>query len=152
MMKTGTHTIQQPTSMVIGMRCFGMSKRVKLSKTMINLIDDFETRIRILSKSLRKEVDKNKIIEKIKNHYHKSDPLDLDGRTSIDSLKFENETEDFLVEGRRGPSAWIGKYLAELFPTKRIHVTWLSIDWKSGSIIYEFDNGELFEDIRKYET
>jgi len=57
-----------------------------------------------------------------------------------------------LVEGRRGPSAWIGKYLAELFPTKRIHVTWLSIDWKSGSIIYEFDNGELFEDIRKYET
>lgn len=108
-----------------------------------------ENRIRILSKSLRKEVDKNEIIAKIKNHYRDSDSFDLDGNVWIDTLIFEDDTEDFIVEGRKVPSTWIAKYLAKLFPSKRIHLTWLTLDWKSGSIIYTYDNGKLYEDIRR---
>ncbi len=124
-------------------------KMMNMLKTMIDLVHNHETRIRILSKSLRKEVDKNEIIAKIKNHYKNSEPYDLDGRTNIDSLIYEDETEDFIVEGRNGPSKWIAEYLAKLFPSKRIHMTWLCIDWKSGSTIYTYDNDKLYEDIRK---
>ena len=118
---------------------------------MINLIYDFETRIRILSKSLRAEVDKDEIIKMIKSHAESADPYELDGRTDLSSLMYEEEQEDFLVEGRKGPSTWIGKYLARMFPEKRIHLTWMSIEWKTGSIIYMLSGDELIEDIKRNE-
>jgi hypothetical protein len=115
---------------------------------MIDLVEDFETRIRILSRSLRSEVDPKDLIRKVKNHYEKLKVIELSDRTNIDSLAFDKDNEDFVVQGRKAPSRWIGEYLAELFPKKRVQLSWLSINWKRGCVIYCFDNGKLQVDIK----
>ena len=119
---------------------------------MIDLIYDFETRIRILSKSLREQVDKKEVIKSVKRQYDNAETMELDGRTNIESFKFDEATEEFLVQGRKGPSTWIGKHTAELFPSKRVHLSWLSLDWKTGSIIYTYENHELLEEIKRNHT
>ena len=115
---------------------------------MIDLVEDFETRIRIQSKSLRSEIDPKDLIRKVKNHHAKLKIIGLSDRTNIDSLAFDKDNEDFVVQSRKAPSRWIGEYLAELFPKKRVLLSWLSINWKRGSIIYCFDEGELQVDIK----
>ena len=119
---------------------------------MIDLVDDFETRIRILSKSLREQVDKKEVVKKVKSYHANAESIDLDGRTNIGTFVYDETFEDFMVLGRKGPSTWIGKYIAELFPTKRIHLTWVSIEWKRGSVIYTYDGSEFQEDERKFKA
>ena len=119
---------------------------------MIDLVDDFETRIRILSKSFREQVDKKEVVKKVKSYHANAGSIDLDGRTNIGTFAYDETSEDFMVLGRKGPSTWIGKYMAELFPTKRVHLSWLSLSWKRGSIIFTYDNEKLLEDIKQNKT
>ena len=106
---------------------------------MMSLVNDFETRVRILSNRLRRATDMDELIQKV-YEYGKNQPREqLDGRTHIGTLCYEKETEDLIVVGRKGPSTWIGKYIAKLYPGKRIKVSWLSLDWERGKVIYCYD-------------
>jgi hypothetical protein len=106
---------------------------------MMSLVNDFETRVRILSNRLRRATDMDELIQKV-YEYGKNQPREqLDGRTDIETLCYERETEDLIVVGRKGPSTWIGEYIAKLYPGKRIKVSWLSLDWERGKVIYCYD-------------
>ena len=115
---------------------------------MIDLIHDFETRIRILSRNLRSEISPKEVIGTIINHHASTRVLELDGRTDIKSLWFDESSEEFVVQGRKGPSTWVGKYLAEKFQSERVHLSWLSIDWERGSVIYCCIDGELQVEVK----
>ena len=62
--------------------------------------------------------------------------------------RFDESSEEFVVQGRKGPSTWVGKYLAEKFPSERVHLSWLSIDWERGSVIYCRIDGELQVEVK----
>jgi hypothetical protein len=52
----------------------------------------------------------------------------------------------FRVE--KGLALGLGKYLAEKFPSERVHLSWLSIDWERGSVIYCCIDGELQVEVK----
>jgi len=106
---------------------------------MLDLYNDYETRIRILSNRLRRATDMDELIQKVSEYGKNHPPEQLDGRTDIETLCYEKETEDLIVVGRKSPSTWIGKCIAKLYPGKRIKVSWISLDWERGKIIYCYD-------------
>ena len=97
-------------------------------------------RVGYCAKDLRNEIDSNQLIGKNFQYHRLALPEQIDGRTNIESLHYDDETEEFVVEGRRSASTWIGKYIAELYPDKRVKVSWISLDWHSGKIILCYDN------------
>jgi len=111
----------------------------------LTLHNNFETRIRVLSKSLRQEINKTELINEIRQAYDQSEQIERDGYPDLESLEFELETEDFLVHGSNGPITWIGIFLAWKYPEKRIRVSWLNLDWKKGKVYFIVVNDKLIK-------
>lgn len=102
----------------------------------LTLHNNFETRIRILSKSLRQTINTTDLINEIKQVYNQSELIVDDSYPDLESLEFELATEDFLIHGCNGPITWIGIFLAWKYPKKRVRVSWLDLDWKRGKIYF----------------
>ena len=107
---------------------------------------NFETRIRVLSKSLRQEINKAELIDVIKRAYKQSELIEGDGYPDLESLEFESETEDFVVHGSNGPITWVGIFLAWKYPGKRIRVSWLDLNWKKSKIYFTLAGENLIEE------
>ena len=107
---------------------------------------NFETRIRVLSKSLRQEINKAELIDGIKQAYKQSELIEGDGYPDLESLEFESETEDFVVHGSNGPITWVGIFLACKYPGKRIRVSWLDLNWKKSKIYFTLAGENLIEE------
>ena len=85
----------------------------------LTLHNNFETRIRILSKSLRQTINTTDLINEIKQVYNQSELIVDDSYPDLESLEFELATEDFLIHGCNGPITWIGIFLAWKYPKKK---------------------------------
>ena len=109
----------------------------------LTLHNNFETRIRVLSKSLRQTINTTELIDEIKQAYNQSELIGDDGYPDLESLEFELETEDFLIHGSNGPITWVGIFLAWKYPKKRIRVSWLDLDWKREKIHFMVQNNKL---------
>ena len=109
----------------------------------LTLHNNFETRIRVLSKNLRQTINKTELIDEIKQAYNQSELIGDDGYPDLESLEFELETEDFLIHGSNGPITWVGIFLAWKYPKKRIRVSWLDLDWKREKIYFMVQNNKL---------
>lgn len=109
----------------------------------LTLHNNFETRIRILSKSLRQTINTTDLINEIKQVYNQSELIVDDSYPDLESLEFELATEDFLIHGCNGPITWIGIFLAWKYPKKRVRVSWLDLDWKRGKIYFMVQNNKL---------
>ena len=109
----------------------------------LTLHNNFETRIRVLSKSLRQTINTTELIDEIKQAYNQSELIGGDGYPDLESLEFELETEDFLIHGSNGPITWVGIFLAWKYPKKRIRVSWLDLDWKREKIHFMVQNNKL---------
>ena len=109
----------------------------------LTLHNNFETRIRVLSKSLRQTINTTELIDEIKQAYDQSELIGDDGYPDLESLEFELETEDFLIHGSNGPITWVGIFLAWKYPKKRIRVSWLDLDWKREKIHFMVQNNKL---------
>ena len=109
----------------------------------LTLHNNFETRIRVLSKSLRQTINTTELIDEIKQAYNQSELIGDDGYPDLESLEFELETEDFLIHGSNGPITWVGIFLAWKYPKKRIRVSWLDLDWKREKIYFMVQNNKL---------
>ena len=109
----------------------------------LTLHNNFETRIRVLSKSLRQTINTTELIDEIKQAYNQSELIGDDGYPDLESLEFELETGDFLIHGSNGPITWIGIFLAWKYPKKRIRVSWLDLDWKREKIHFMVQNNKL---------
>ena len=84
----------------------------------LTLHNNFETRIRILSKSLRQTINITDLINEIKQVYNQSELIVDDSYPDLESLEFELATENFLIHGCNGPITWIGIFLAWKYPKK----------------------------------
>lgn len=109
----------------------------------LTLHNNFETRIRILSKSLRQTINITDLINEIKQVYNQSELIVDDSYPDLESLEFELATENFLIHGCNGPITWIGIFLAWKYPKKRVRVSWLDLDWKRGKIYFMVQNNKL---------
>ena len=85
----------------------------------LTLHNNFETRIRVLSKSLRQTINTTELIDEIKQAYNQSELIGDDGYPDLESLEFELEIEDFLIHGSNGPITWVGIFLAWKYPKKK---------------------------------
>ena len=92
----------------------------------------YENRIRVLSRTLRSELrDHANLIDTVLKNLNALEREPADGGVFTDTFSFERETGELVFMGSGGPATRVARYISELYPGKKVRISWKSENYES---------------------